>query len=305
MALMRSPNYVKSMISRLRGGGSSSFTTSTTPKMKPFSSALDFSPEFKARAKKGDIVPVCMALGMIALSTSIGLYTAFKELRHAPDVHLKKSRRETIPEVVEPDHVLQESENFIKKSFFRKLAHIEDSNPQIFTRQPKAETLKDVGTVLRSILCRFTRNTTLTTSTTPKLKPQASSADLAHHPPPEAERWAVKAQFMPVYVAIGMITLSVGFGAFTVVHQLKRAPNVFVKKSRRETLPELVEPERVAEDSDKFVKGSFFRKVAHVQDMDHQGVISDPIRGDVYAWQHKPRAITLKDVGVDPVQRKA
>lgn len=139
-------------------------------------------------------------------------------------------------------------------------------------------------TVLRSILCRFTRNTTLTTSTTPKLKPQASSADLAHHPPPEAERWAVKAQFMPVYVAIGMITLSVGFGAFTVVHQLKRAPNVFVKKSRRETLPELVEPERVAEDSDKFVKGSFFRKVAHVQDMDHQGVISDPIRGDVYAW---------------------
>lgn len=79
-------------------------------------------------------MPVCMALGMIALSTSIGLYTAFKELRHAPDVHLKKSRRETIPEVVEPDHVLQESENFIKKSFFRKLAHIEDSNPQIFTR---------------------------------------------------------------------------------------------------------------------------------------------------------------------------
>lgn len=71
---------------------------------------------------------------MIATSTSIGLYTAMKELRHAPDVHLKKSRRETIPEVVEPEHVIDESDKFIKKSLFRRLGHIQDPNAEIFFR---------------------------------------------------------------------------------------------------------------------------------------------------------------------------
>lgn len=87
---------------------------------------------------------------------------------------------------------------------------------------------------------------------------------------------------MPVFVAVGMIAVSVSFGAYTAWHQLGHAPNVFVKKSRRETIPEVVEPEHVAEEAEKFVKKSFFRKVAHIQDLDRQEVMPDPIRGDVF-----------------------
>ncbi|KAK2974141.1 hypothetical protein RJ640_021432 [Escallonia rubra] len=75
---------------------------------------------------KGDIVPVCVALGMIVVSTSLGLYTAFHQLRGSPNVHVRKSRRETLPEVEEPEHVVDEAEKFITKSFFRKVAHVQD-----------------------------------------------------------------------------------------------------------------------------------------------------------------------------------
>ncbi|XP_019188781.1 PREDICTED: uncharacterized protein LOC109183018 [Ipomoea nil] len=107
----------------------------------------------------------------------------------------------------------------------------------------------------------------------------------------------LKGEFFPVYVAVGMIALSAGFGIHTARHQLSRSPNVYVKKSRRETVPEVEEPEQVVEDADNFINKSFFRKVAHVQDSDRQEVMSDPIRGDVFV--RKPKAETLKSVGVE------
>ncbi|XP_027125280.1 uncharacterized protein LOC113768459 isoform X2 [Coffea eugenioides] len=125
--------------------------------MKAFVPTADLAlpPEIKARAKKGDFAPMFMAIGMIGLSTSLGMYIALKELRSGPNVYVKKSRRETIPEVVEPEHVLEESEKFMKRSIFRKLAHINDKareqvipNPirgDIYSRPPRAETLKDMG----------------------------------------------------------------------------------------------------------------------------------------------------------------
>jgi len=56
----------------------------------------------------------------------------------------------------------------------------------------------------------------------------------------------------------------------------------------------------VVDEADKFIKKSFFRKVAHVQEFDHNGLqyLPDPSRKDVFA--QKPRAETLKDVGIDP-----
>ncbi|CAN1133350.1 hypothetical protein LINPERPRIM_LOCUS30597 [Linum perenne] len=74
--------------------------------------------------------------------------------------------------------------------------------------------------------------------------------------------------FMPVYVALGMITLAVTIGVYTVKHQIMHAPNVRMKKKERGTMPEVVDPERVAGEGDKFVKDSFFRKVANVQEFD-------------------------------------
>ncbi|KAK3015746.1 hypothetical protein RJ639_007873 [Escallonia herrerae] len=77
---------------------------------------------------KGDLVPVCVAVGMIVVSTSLGLYTAMHQLRRAPDVLVRKSRRETLLEVVEPEHVVDEAEKFITKSFFRKVGHVQDTD---------------------------------------------------------------------------------------------------------------------------------------------------------------------------------
>ncbi|CAK9163198.1 unnamed protein product [Ilex paraguariensis] len=158
----RTPNYLKSMVSRLRG--SYTFTTSTPPNTKaayaaPIPMAPDVGPSQDAklpRRSKGDLVPVYVALGMIVTSMSFGIYTGLLQVKYAPNVFVKKSRRETLPEVVEPEHVVDESTKFINKSFFRKVAHIQESNRQqvmsdpirgdVFARlQPRAETLKSVG----------------------------------------------------------------------------------------------------------------------------------------------------------------
>ncbi|EOA21707.1 hypothetical protein CARUB_v10002143mg [Capsella rubella] len=109
---------------------------------------------------------------------------------------------------------------------------------------------------------------------------------------------ATKADFTPVYVSIGMISLSVSFGLYTAYLHLHENPSVRVNKKTRETVPEIEDPDRVLDEADRFANRSWFRKIAHVQEFDKQDVISDPIRKDQFA--HKPRALTLKDVGVDP-----
>lgn len=136
----RSQSWLKSMVGRLRvggsgGGSSSTFATSISPKFKaaypPTAteySAHHFHPDITPRPVEGEFVPVYVALGMIMLSTGLGLYTAIQHLSWAPGVYVKKSRRERLPEVEEPDHVLDEADRFIKKSFFRKVAHVQDSS---------------------------------------------------------------------------------------------------------------------------------------------------------------------------------
>ncbi|KAF7840211.1 putative transmembrane protein [Senna tora] len=141
----------------------------------------------------------------------------------------------------------------------------------------------------------------LTTSTTPKAKAYAPAADYGYAQGKGRSRSrSEKKDFVPVYVAIGMIALATGLGLHTAWQQLRNSPTVRVKKQRRETLPEVVEPEHVAEESDRFLKKSFFRKVAHVQDHNNpdKHTIPDPIHKDAYA--HRPRIETLKSVGVDP-----
>ncbi|KAK6153854.1 hypothetical protein DH2020_013493 [Rehmannia glutinosa] len=138
-----------------------------------------------------------------------------------------------------------------------------------------------------------------TTCASPKLKAYTPTADhLLHESPGGIKSKLPKGDLVPVCVALGMIALSTSFGVYTALHQLGRAPNVFVKKSRRETIPEVVEPERTVEQAERFVKQSFFRKVAHIQDSDRQEIMPNPIRGDVFT---RPLHVeTLKDIGVDP-----
>ncbi|XWS51527.1 hypothetical protein CRYUN_Cryun12cG0183400 [Craigia yunnanensis] len=140
---------------------------------------------------------------------------------------------------------------------------------------------------------------TYATSTPPKLKSYAPTADFGYTQdvkPPKK----VRGDFVPVYVAIGMIALSTTLGLYTALQQLKNSPQVRVNKKRRETLPEVEEPDRVLDEADRFIKQSFFRKVAHVQENYEDYAIHDPTRGDIFAHRPMPRAETLKSVGVNP-----
>ncbi|KAE8659903.1 Calnexin precursor family protein [Hibiscus syriacus] len=137
---------------------------------------------------------------------------------------------------------------------------------------------------------------TYATSTPPKLKPYAPTADFGHSQPEKK----VKGDLVAAYVAVGMIAVSTSLGLFTVVQELKNSPNVRLNKKRRESLPEVEEPERVLDEADKFVKQSLFRKVAHIQKSDDEYAIDDPTRADMFAYSPKSRAETLESVGVDP-----
>ncbi|KAI3671474.1 hypothetical protein L1987_87212 [Smallanthus sonchifolius] len=156
--------------------------------------------------------------------------------------------------------------------------------------------------LVKSMAIRSRGSFAFASSTSPKMKAYSPAADHGYdhqHPKPKS----LKGEYAPVYISLGLIFMSVSIGAFTATHQLKRSPNVFVKKSKRETLPELVEPEKVAEESDEFIKKSFFRKIAHVQEADRREVIPDPIRGDTYAMHPRPYTESLKSVGVE-VEKK-
>ncbi|KAK3015745.1 hypothetical protein RJ639_007872 [Escallonia herrerae] len=110
---------------------------------------------------------------------------------------------------------------------------------------------------------------------------------------------AAEGRYSAGMCALGMIVVSTSLGLYTAFHQLRSSPNVHVRKSRRETLPEAEEPEHVVDEAEKFITKSFFRKVAHVQDMDHRDrFILDPSHRDTLA--SKLHTETLKSVGVDP-----
>ncbi|KAJ8553529.1 hypothetical protein K7X08_024207 [Anisodus acutangulus] len=149
----RSVSYLKSSVNHLKGNSSSlNYATAATSKLKA-ASPLQLK-ETVRKSRKGDFVPVCVALGMIGLSMSFGLHTAIQQLRRAPNVHVKKSRRETLPEIVEPEYVAEEAEKFVNKSLFRKVAHIQDhasrlvipdTRGDVYTKKPGVETLKTIG----------------------------------------------------------------------------------------------------------------------------------------------------------------
>ncbi|XP_024012413.1 uncharacterized protein LOC18017764 [Eutrema salsugineum] len=139
----------------------------------------------------------------------------------------------------------------------------------------------------------------LRTYTTPKSKAYATAAaEYGGQRPATTTSAATKGDFVPVYVSIGMISLSVSFGLYTAYLHLHENPSVRVNKKTRETVPEVEDPDRVLNEAERLANRSWFRKVAHVQEFDKHDVIPDPIRKDEFA--HKPRAVTLKDVGVDP-----
>ncbi|CAK9186873.1 unnamed protein product [Ilex paraguariensis] len=134
----------------------------------------------------------------------------------------------------------------------------------------------------KSIVSRLRGNSPFATSTSQTKEAYAPAGDSGVYEYIKLP-WAVRGDFVPVYVAVGLIMMSMSFGLHIGMLQLRYAPGVFVKKSRRETLPEVVEPETVVDEALKFITKSFFRRVAHVQELHRQYVMTDPTRGDLFA----------------------
>ncbi|KAK3119049.1 hypothetical protein QOZ80_9BG0712840 [Eleusine coracana subsp. coracana] len=92
-------------------------------------------------------VPVCGALGAVAMSATLGLGTAALEVAHAPNVRLDKKKREAVPEVAAPDLAVDEAERFLRSSLFRRAARVVlgDAAAPGPVAEKKAVTLKDAG----------------------------------------------------------------------------------------------------------------------------------------------------------------
>ncbi|KAJ6793933.1 uncharacterized protein M6B38_200440 [Iris pallida] len=154
----------------------------------------------------------------------------------------------------------------------------------------------------RSVVNRVGAGRQFATWTTPKMKPMSTAADVAHaqHGDSHTRRMKQKGDFVPVYVALGLILMSVGLGLHTMKHHIAYDPAVRVSKKRRETIPEVVEPDRVVDEADRYVNKSLFRKVGHIQDIDSiRSGMGDPTRPDD-PFDHRRQVETLKSVGVDP-----
>jgi len=85
----------------------------------------------------------------------------------------------------------------------------------------------------------------------------------------------MKADLAPVYIVGGMVCVAVAIGTHTAFQQLFRSPAVHVNKNRRETVPEVSDPDRTINSASKFIDGSFLRKVSHIQE--NKATLHDPV----------------------------
>ncbi|XP_077228316.1 uncharacterized protein LOC143861256 isoform X2 [Tasmannia lanceolata] len=117
---------------------------------------------------------------------------------------------------------------------------------------------------LRAMVNRAGGNRCFATSSTPKVK----SFESASHETldPNNKRRFMKAEFAPVAVALGLVVVAISLAIHTGKQKIMHLPGVYVKKKNRETIPEVVDPDDMAIEGEKYVNKSILRKVAHIQD---------------------------------------
>lgn len=71
-----------------------------------------------------------------------------------------------------------------------------------------------------------------------------------------------------------MVGVAMALGAHTALQQLARSPSVHVNKKKRESVPEVYQPDQTIDNADRFINHSMLRKVAHIQD--NKKTLSDP-----------------------------
>ncbi|KAG8089919.1 hypothetical protein GUJ93_ZPchr0011g28834 [Zizania palustris] len=123
----------------------------------------------------------------------------------------------------------------------------------------------------------------------------ATAADAVHQYGAATKAKRPVGDYVPVYVALGVIAVSVALGLDTARQQLAHAPNVRLDKKKRETIPEVAAPDMALDEAERFVRGSLLRKVARVQD---DRSLRAGLAADYPAAARK--AVTLKDAGVEP-----
>lgn len=142
----------------------------------------------------------------------------------------------------------------------------------------------------RSMLTGLGANRSFATSTTPKMKHFAQTADAAHanH---SYSKFSATGEFAPIYVVLGLLAVAVTIGTHTIKQQLAHSPSVSLSKKKRSSFSEVEDPESAVNSSDKFVNKSFLRKVAHIQDDNR--VLPDTARPDHFT--RAGNAHTLKN----------
>ncbi|GAY40598.1 hypothetical protein WN944_026971 [Citrus x changshan-huyou] len=117
----------------------------------------------------------------------------------------------------------------------------------------------------RSMLIGLGGNRSFATSTTPKMKHFAQTAEAANgnH---SYSKFSATGEFAPIYMVLGLVAVAVTIGTHTIKQQLAHSPSVSLSKKKRSSLSEVEDPESAVNSSDKFVNKSFLRKVAHIQD---------------------------------------
>lgn len=78
---------------------------------------------------KFELAPLYVLLGMVGAGVIIGIHTMKQQLVHSPTVRVNKKGRVSVPEVEDPEAIINNSDKFVGNSFLRKVAHIHDHKP--------------------------------------------------------------------------------------------------------------------------------------------------------------------------------
>ncbi|XP_030469232.1 uncharacterized protein LOC115687722 isoform X2 [Syzygium oleosum] len=151
----RAAGYWRSMLSRAGASHHRSFATATKPKMFAATANAAHANHHHERSlmMRGEYAPLGMVLAMVLVAMMMATHTAKQQLVHSPGVKVSKKKRETVPEVEDPDGVISSADKFLNKSFLRKVAHIQEDTRTIpdpvranpYTKPREAETLKMAG----------------------------------------------------------------------------------------------------------------------------------------------------------------
>ncbi|XP_047938991.1 uncharacterized protein LOC125186626 [Salvia hispanica] len=99
------------------------------------------------------LYPIGMIGGCVVMAIMIGVHTATQHFVRSPIVHVTKTNRGSMPEVDNPDAYIRSGDNFVNKSFLRKVGHLQETQygdsggANIYTRSRETDTLRTVGVV--------------------------------------------------------------------------------------------------------------------------------------------------------------